>query len=224
MEVIKLEWDQDLLEKYNISGPRYTSYPTALEFTQDYQLADYISCLNSVEEDKSLSLYIHIPFCQNICYYCACNKIITKDRSKAERYVANLIKEISLLSKELKAKTLRQIHWGGGTPTYLTMSQIEAIMLAIGENFQVSEDASTEISIEVDPRALDIKDIEKLAQMGFNRMSLGVQDFDLKVQKSVNRIQSYEMTRDMVVEARKHQFKSLNLDLIYGLPQIANCC
>lgn len=214
----KLEWDKDLLQKYNISGPRYTSYPTALEFSDDYKREDYLTCLQNIAEDRSLSLYIHIPFCQNICYYCACNKIITKDKSKSERYVENLIKEIRLVAAQCNAKTLRQIHWGGGTPTYLSMSQITQIMDTVRECFDVPNEESTEISIEVDPRALDIKDIATLAKLGFNRMSMGVQDFDLKVQKSINRIQSFEMTRDMVVEARKHGFESLNLDLIYGLP------
>lgn len=214
----KLEWDEDLLNKYNISGPRYTSYPTALEFSEDYKREDYITCLQSVPEDKSLSLYIHIPFCQNICYYCACNKIITKERDKSDRYVVNLIKEIKLVATQIKAKTLRQIHWGGGTPTYLTMAQMKAIMDTIRECFVVPDEASTEISIEVDPRALDINDIKTLSDYGFNRMSMGVQDFDLKVQESINRVQSYEMTRDMVEEARKYNFESLNLDLIYGLP------
>ncbi|MDH5432385.1 MAG: oxygen-independent coproporphyrinogen III oxidase [Gammaproteobacteria bacterium] len=214
----QLEWDEKLLKKYNIAGPRYTSYPTALEFTEDYSLDDYLVCLNSLAEDKSLSLYIHVPFCQNICYYCACNKIITKHKDKAEKYVQYLIKEIELVSKELSAKTLRQIHWGGGTPTYLSMSQMKRIMDVIYANFDVPQEDSTEISIEVDPRALNIEDIKTLSEMGFNRMSMGVQDFDPKVQQSINRIQSFEMTNEMVVEARKYNFTSINLDLIYGLP------
>ncbi|WP_444994067.1 oxygen-independent coproporphyrinogen III oxidase [Aliikangiella sp. IMCC44359] len=218
MKTITLEWDKDLLNKYDISGPRYTSYPTALEFSEDYQREDYITCLNSVSTDKSLSLYIHIPFCQNICYYCACNKIITKDKSKSSEYVKYLIKEIQLVSKQLKAKTLRQIHWGGGTPTYLTMEQISEIMQTIRGCFTIPNESSTEISIEVDPRALAINDIKALSLLGFNRMSMGVQDFDPKVQASINRVQSFEMTRDMMVEARKHGFQSINLDLIYGLP------
>ena len=128
MQQIKLEWDESLLAKYNISGPRYTSYPTALEFTEDYRRSDYLTCLNELPADKSLSLYIHIPFCQNICYYCACNKIITKHKSQAEQYVENLIKEIRLVAVEvgnnkLKHNKLRQIHWGGGTPTYLSIAQ-----------------------------------------------------------------------------------------------------
>ncbi len=213
-----LEWDEKLLQKYNVSGPRYTSYPTALEFSDDYQLSDYLTCLESVSADKSLSLYIHIPFCQNICYYCACNKVITRDHSKSDPYVKNLIKEIKLIGEKIKAKTLRQIHWGGGTPTFLTMEQMTAIMTAIREVFVVPDEESTEISVEVDPRALKIEDIKVLAELGFNRMSMGVQDFDLRVQQSINRVQSFEMTRDMVEEARRYGFQSINLDLIYGLP------
>lgn len=218
MQQVKLEWDETLLAKYNISGPRYTSYPTALEFTENYQNSDYLTCLNELPADKSLSLYIHIPFCQNICYYCACNKIITKHKSQAEQYVTNLIKEIGLVAAEVGDNKLRQIHWGGGTPTYLSIEQITAIMMAIRESFEVPDEDTTEISIEIDPRAIPIEDIKHLAALGFNRMSMGVQDFDSKVQQAVNRVQSFEMTRDMIAEARKYGFKSINLDLIYGLP------
>ncbi|TQV71669.1 oxygen-independent coproporphyrinogen III oxidase [Aliikangiella marina] len=215
---VKLEWDESLLQKYDISGPRYTSYPTALEFSEVYQRDDYITCLEGIDPQKSLSLYIHVPFCQNICYYCACNKIITKNRDKSERYVENLIKEIKLVAQHLKAKTLRQIHWGGGTPTYLTLQEITRIMETIRNCFDIPDEDSTEISIEVDPRALKVQDVAKLASLGFNRMSIGVQDFDLKVQRAINRVQSFEMTQDMILEARKHGFQSINVDLIYGLP------
>lgn len=213
-----LEWDEDLLEKYNISGPRYTSYPTALEFTEDFQQGSYIKCLKEIHEEQSLSLYIHIPFCQNICYYCACNKIITKHKDKADKYVEMLIKEIRMVGAYVGESKLRQIHWGGGTPTYLEISQINEIMVAIFESFDVPMIDSTEISIEIDPRAIEISDIKKLSKLGFNRMSMGVQDFNLKVQKAVNRIQSYELTKDMIDEARKYSYQSINLDLIYGLP------
>jgi len=218
MQQAKLEWDGALLEKYNISGPRYTSYPTALEFSEDYKSQDYVTCLEQLSDEKSLSLYIHIPFCQNICYYCACNKIITKDKSRAEKYVENLIKEIRLVSSHIGNNKLRQIHWGGGTPTYLSIKQLTEIMQTIRVSFEVPKGESTEISIEIDPRAIPFEDIKHLAELGFNRMSMGVQDFDLKVQKAVNRVQSFEMTRDMIIEARKYGFKSINLDLIYGLP------
>ncbi len=218
MQQEKLEWDEQLLSKYNISGPRYTSYPTALEFSDSYKTSDYVKCLNSLSKDKSLSLYIHVPFCQNICYYCACNKIITKNKDKAARYIKSLIEEIRMVASELGDNKLRQIHWGGGTPTYLSIAQITEIMEAIREVFDVPNENSTEISIEIDPRAIAIVDIKKLAQLGFNRMSMGVQDFNSKVQKAVNRVQSFEMTRDMIIEARRHGFKSINLDLIYGLP------
>jgi len=218
LQQVKIEWDESLLAKYNISGPRYTSYPTALEFSDDYKASDYLTCLQELPEEKSLSLYIHIPFCQNICYYCACNKIITKDKSRAEKYIENLIKEIRLISANIGSNKLRQIHWGGGTPTYLSVDQIRSIMEVIRESFEVPKDDSTEISIEIDPRAIAVEDIKYLAELGFNRMSMGVQDFDLIVQKAVNRVQSYELTRDMILEARRYGFKSINLDLIYGLP------
>ena len=215
---VKLEWDPSLLKKYDIAGPRYTSYPTALEFSEVYQRDDYITCLQGIDENQSLSLYIHVPFCQNICYYCACNKIITKNKDKSARYVENLIKEIKLVAGHLKAKTLRQIHWGGGTPTYLTIEEITRIMQTIRNCFEIPAEKSTEISIEVDPRALAIEDVSKLAALGFNRMSIGVQDFDLKVQRAINRVQSFEMTRDMILQARQYGFQSINIDLIYGLP------
>ena len=223
MHQSKIDWDEKLLSKYNISGPRYTSYPTALEFSDSYQGSDYLECLRTLDKEKSLSLYIHIPFCQNICYYCACNKIITKNKDKAERYVKSLIQEIQMVAAELNheesgSNKLRQIHWGGGTPTYLSIEQITKIMAAIRQVFDVPDEKSTEISIEIDPRAIAIEDIEKLAHLGFNRMSMGVQDFNPKVQKAVNRVQSFKMTRDMIIEARKFGFKSINLDLIYGLP------
>jgi len=218
MQQSKLEWDESLLAKYNISGPRYTSYPTALEFSESFQSADYLTCLKELPDNKSLSLYIHIPFCQNICYYCACNKIITKERDKAAQYVEYLIKEIRLVAAEIGDNKLRQIHWGGGTPTYLSIDQITEIMSTIRQVFDVPREESTEISIEIDPRAIPIEDIKHLAKLGFNRMSMGVQDFDMKVQKAVNRVQSFEMTRDMIEEARVYGFKSINLDLIYGLP------
>lgn len=212
----ELEWDASLVSKYNLAGPRYTSYPTALEFSDDYQLNDYLDCLNNVAPEKSLSLYIHIPFCQNICYYCACNKVVTKDRSKSEQYVDSLIKEIQLVGQQLNTKVLRQIHWGGGTPTFLSLQQIGLIMQTISDVFDIPD--KSEISIEIDPRALFITDIQKLFALGFNRMSIGVQDFDLKVQQSINRVQSFEMTRDMMSEARRCGFQSISVDLIYGLP------
>lgn len=219
MQSVKLEWDEALLRKYDVSGPRYTSYPTALEFSESYGVQDYIKCLASLTPEDSLSLYIHIPFCQNICYYCACNKVITKDRSKSQHYVESLVKEIKLVANQLATKKLCQIHWGGGTPTFLTMEQIATIMNVIGDCFDLAGDKPSEVSIEVDPRALDIKDIKYLVDLGFNRMSFGVQDFDLQVQKAINRIQSFEMTRDMVAEAKKYGVESINFDLIYGLPK-----
>lgn len=218
MKTAEIPWDEDILSKYNVSGPRYTSYPTALEFSDDHKLSDYIRCLNLIPEENALSLYLHIPFCENICYYCACNKIITKDKHKLNKYVDYLIKEIRLIAKQTGSKTLRQIHWGGGTPTYLSMQQIASIMATIRECFEVHTEPPAEISIEVDPRSLPIEDVKKLAVLGFNRMSLGVQDFDEQVQRTINRVQSFEMVNELVIEARLQGFTSINLDLIYGLP------
>ncbi len=210
-----MQLDTKLIQKYNISGPRYTSYPTVLEFHQDFIEDSYIKALSSVKS-KKLSIYIHIPFCRNICYYCACNKVITKDSKKAEVYVDYLIKEAKLVAKDCASKDVGQIHFGGGTPTFLSPNQLQTIIASLADIYNIDDDA--EISIEVDPRTVNSSDLTFYKSIGFNRISIGVQDLDTKVQSAVNREHSYELVESLFAQAKQDGFESVNMDLIYGLP------
>lgn len=216
-----VRWNADLVRRYDVAGPRYTSYPTAVQFHEGIGTLDLLRALKlSREANKPLSLYIHIPFCANICYYCGCNKVITKDRSYAEPYIERLIKEIKLVSRYLsKDQVVEQIHFGGGTPTFLSTEQIAKIIRALQINFQFADEANCDFSIEIDPREADWTTIGQLRELGFNRISLGVQDFDSEVQLAVNRLQSYDQTQAVMDAARTLQFRSINVDLIYGLPK-----
>ncbi len=216
----KFEVDVEILKKYDRPGPRYTSYPTAPHFTTEFGPRDFyqeIERSNQADKPADLSLYFHFPFCPTLCYYCACNTIITRDRSKIEQYLEDLKQEIRLMSALLgKQRQVVQMHWGGGTPTYLTPQQIEDIFRFIREHFQFRADA--EISIEVDPRRLTPQHLPVLRKIGFNRVSFGVQDFNPVVQQAVNRIQPEVLSRRVVQESRELGFDSVNIDLIYGLP------
>ena len=211
----QLVWDQALIEKYNYSGPRYTSYPTALEFDERF---DYAQLINATEvyPKRSLSLYIHIPFCHKLCYFCGCNKTITRHQHKADKYLDYLEKEIKVQAPYFKERTVSQLHWGGGTPTFLLPNQITRLMDILREQFTFQADA--ELSIEVDPREIELSTIDHLAKEGFNRLSLGVQDFNKEVQKAVNREQDEAFIEQLLTRARKQGFRSTNLDMIYGLP------
>ena len=215
-------FNRELVEKYDFSGPRYTSYPTAVQFMENFKLPDYKSCVNDTNSElipKPLSLYLHLPFCDTICYYCACNKIITKNRQHAAPYLKNLHKEIKYQGAIFdKDRLVEQLHWGGGTPTFISHQQMYDLMGAISENFNLCDDGHEEYSIEIDPRALEQDTISVLRRIGFNKVSFGVQDFDHDVQKAVNRIQSYEETKDVIESARENNFRTINIDLIYGLP------
>jgi len=218
----KVVFDKELIRRYDTFGPRYTSYPTAVQFTTDYDAEDYLGWVKHSNEDPipaPLSLYLHIPFCDTICYYCGCSKVITKDKSKSTHYI-NLIKQEIKLQGSLFAKdrAVAQIHWGGGTPTFLSDKEIYEIIECIRENFNVPASTEVESGIEVDPRTVDQKRIKNLSNMGFNRISFGVQDFDHKVQESVNRVQSTEDIQQHIKDARSHDFESINIDLMYGLP------
>jgi len=215
-----VKFDIDLIHRYDKSGPRYTSYPTALELHDGFTEPDYQQQIQlSNARGGPLSLYFHIPFCDTVCYYCACNKIITKNREHAEPYLANLFKEIAIQGALFdKQRTVNQLHWGGGTPTFLDFSQMSRLMETTRKNFNLKDDDSGEYSIEIDPRATDNKTIKQLRELGFNRISLGVQDFDPAVQQAVNRIQSETETFAILESARKLGFRSTNIDLIYGLP------
>ncbi len=211
-------FDVDLINKYNRSGPRYTSYPTANNFSelsiQDYQQQSILSN----QRKTSISLYCHIPFCNTVCYYCGCNKFVTKDKSMAEPYIEALFKEVDMQSPLFdKGRLVEQMHFGGGTPTFLSGEQIIRLSNKLQQSFNFSTDG--EYSIEIDPRGIDESLIESLAIARFNRISLGVQDFDLEVQKAINRVQSFEQTKAVIGMSRENGFKSISIDLIYGLPR-----
>ena len=214
------EFDRELIAGLPSSGPRYTSYPTADRFHGGFREKEYLEALHLRGADasnKPLSLYIHIPFCNTICYYCGCNKIITKDKGRADAYIEYLEKEMKLLAPHLGGRhQLAQLHFGGGTPTFLSDNQLERVFEMIRKYFQLIPDG--EYSIEIDPRKVSRETVLKLGRLGFNRMSVGIQDFDPKVQAAVNRIQSYEETKEVIDAAREAGFKSVSVDLIYGLP------
>ena len=216
----KPEFDRNLIASLPASGPRYTSYPTADRFHKDFGENEYIETLalrSAGALNKPLSLYIHIPFCDTICYYCGCNKIITKDKTRADEYLGYLEREMELLAPHLGGKNpLAQLHFGGGTPTFLSDGQLDRVFAMIRRHFHLLPDG--EYSIEIDPRKVSRETVHHLGRLGFNRMSVGIQDFDPKVQQAVNRIQSVEETRTVIEAAREAGFKSVSVDLIYGLP------
>ena len=213
------EFDRQLIASLPATGPRYTSYPTADRFHDGFRETEYVKALELRgigALNKPLSLYIHIPFCNTICYYCGCNKIITKDKSRADAYIEYLEKEMELLAPHLGGRhRLAQLHFGGGTPTFLSDDQLERVFHMICKHFQLIPDG--EYSIEIDPRKVSRDTVLMLGKLGFNRMSVGIQDFDPKVQAAVNRIQSYDETKEVIDAAREAGFKSVS-DLIYGLP------
>lgn len=213
-------FDLELIKRYDKSGPRYTSYPTAVQFSENYTIADYERHAElSNQSDKALSLYFHLPFCDTICYYCACNKVITKDRTKADPYLQRVHKEIEMQAKLFdKNRKVDQLHWGGGTPTFISHDQMRELMDVTRKHFNLHDDDQGEYSIEIDPREVTKDSIKLLREIGFNRMSLGVQDFNPAVQKAVNRIQSEDQTLSALNAARNEGFKSISVDLIYGLP------
>ncbi|TMX30957.1 oxygen-independent coproporphyrinogen III oxidase [Vibrio sp. Hep-1b-8] len=212
----QIVWDQAVLDKYNYSGPRYTSYPTALEFHEAFTVADYDMACTQYPE-RPLSLYIHIPFCHKLCYYCGCNKVITRHAHKADEYLDVLELEIRTRAALLQGRKVTQLHFGGGTPTFLTKAQISRLMAILRGEFFFEVEA--EISIEVDPREIELDMLDHLRSEGFNRLSIGVQDFNKEVQKLVNREQDEEFIFAMVERAKELGFRSTNLDLIYGLPK-----
>ncbi len=215
-------FDPELIRRYDASGPRYTSYPTAVQFHEGFGEADYRRCAeasHAVAPPRPLSLYFHIPFCATLCFYCACNKVVTKNRALAEPYLKRLQGEIALQA-ELFApdRVVDQLHWGGGTPTFLSAQQMGALMAETARRFRLRDDDGGDYSIELDPRTVDAGTVALLRELGFNRVSIGVQDFDPDVQRAVNRIQSEAQTRAVIDAARARGFGSVNLDLIYGLP------
>ena len=212
--------DLSLLKKFDIPAPRYTSYPTADRFRHDITPEDYAEALRgrkSSKNQKALSVYVHIPFCSDVCYYCGCNKIVTRDHGRATEYLDMIAREADLAKDCLTGDTeIEQLHFGGGSPTFLSNEELERVVGIIRGRFTLQEGG--EFSIEVDPRSCDASKVRKLFSLGLNRMSLGVQDLNPDVQKAVNRVQPYELVRDTMQEARSAGFKSVNMDLIYGLP------
>ena len=214
----ELSVDEQFVNRYNRPGPRYTSYPTAPVWTDSFGPNEYETAIALADQKKSpVSLYMHLPFCESLCLFCACNVIIRKDKSGTPSYLDILKKETAHIARGVsRDRPVAQFHWGGGTPTYLSPEQIEDLFGFTRERFTFAPDA--EIGIEVDPRVTTREHLETVRRMGFNRLSMGVQDFKEEVQKAVHRIQPYEQTRDLIQTARQLGFDSINVDLIYGLP------
>ncbi|MAE34465.1 MAG: oxygen-independent coproporphyrinogen III oxidase [Oceanospirillaceae bacterium] len=213
-----LTWDPLMIQRYNRAGPRYTSYPTAVEFTPVTSDARERSAL-AAESDKPLSLYFHIPFCRHVCYYCGCNKIVTKHKDRAEAYLAELYREIDLKAALVnRSRPVEQLHLGGGTPTYLSDDQLQQLMMYVRQKFTLLDNETCDYSIEIDPRELGSDTLRTLRELGFNRVSFGVQDLNERVQIAVNRVQPEAMIDAVMRDARRLGFRSINIDLIYGLP------
>jgi oxygen-independent coproporphyrinogen-3 oxidase len=208
-------FEQSLLNKYDTSGPRYTSYPTALEFNDAFGNEQLQHAARSATNEE-LSLYIHIPFCHSLCYYCGCNKIVTRQRDKADIYLDYLQKEIISRARSFGSRPIRQLHLGGGTPSFLDHAQLSRLVDTLQQHFSFTADI--EMSIEVDPREIELELADHLASIGFNRLSIGVQDTNKKVQKAINRPQSTEFITQFIQRAKQVGFSSVNIDLIYGLP------
>ncbi|WP_396440965.1 oxygen-independent coproporphyrinogen III oxidase [Limnohabitans sp.] len=212
----------ELLARFDVPGPRYTSYPTADRFVEAFGEADYVQALQqrqsgTLGKQPPLSLYVHIPFCESLCYYCACNKIITKHKERAAEYLRYLRKEVELHTRHLgRGQAVSQLHLGGGTPTFMSDEELRQLMDLLREHFKFVPGG--EYSVEVDPRTVDAQRLAVLAELGFNRLSFGVQDFDPAVQKAVHRIQPAEQVFALVEASRRLGFESVNVDLIYGLP------
>ncbi|MBF0489023.1 MAG: oxygen-independent coproporphyrinogen III oxidase [Candidatus Omnitrophica bacterium] len=216
---MSLPIDKQTLTKYDVAGPRYTSYPTAPEWSKEIRVQTYIDKLKDFgQNDKTLSLYIHIPFCESLCYFCACNKVIrANEESVGDEFLTHLFKEMEMVAAHIgPRKMIRQLHWGGGTPTYLSEAQIQRLFAKIQSLFDVDFDG--EIAIEVDPRTVPYNKLKLLRDIGFNRISLGVQDFDDKVMDDINRIQPFSQVKQITEWCRELQYASINFDVVYGLP------
>ncbi len=218
----RVEFDSDLIRRYDGPGPRYTSYPTAVQFTEEFGVDDYrrlALASNDAEGTRPLSIYVHIPFCHTLCYYCGCHKVVTRTAGVAEEYLRYMMREAELHAELFDStRPVVQLHLGGGTPTYLTHDEMTGLIEGLGRHFSLARDTDHEYSIEIDPRTTDSETLPLLGRLGFNRLSMGIQDFDPEVQRAVNRIQSPEHTLDLIRQAPKTGFLSVSVDLIYGLP------
>jgi oxygen-independent coproporphyrinogen-3 oxidase len=223
MTVVAGVVSEELLHRFDISGPRYTSYPTADRFVEAFTESDYVQALTLRRSGAAamvlpLSLYVHIPFCESLCYYCACNKIITKHHDRAEKYLRYLEREVNMHTASMGlGQSVSQLHLGGGSPTFLSDQELRDLMAMLQRNFTLVPGG--EYAIEVDPRTVDVARLNTLFELGFNRLSFGVQDFDPAVQKAVHRVQPAEQVFALVAAARERGFESINIDLIYGLPK-----
>jgi len=220
-DALTVEVDLDLIRRLNRNGPRYTSYPTADRFVEAFNAETYRSWVarrNIGGIRRALSIYVHLPFCSTVCFYCACNKVVTRDRSKGEKYLEYLLREIEMQAPLFGAdRGVEQMHWGGGTPTFFDLGQLGRLNAALRSHFSFA--AEGEYSIELDPRSIEPSQMQALRALGFNRVSLGVQDFDPDVQRAVNRLQDEARTLAVINAAREAGFASVNVDLIYGLPR-----
>ena len=214
-----LNLTEELLNRYNVPGPRYTSYPTAPEWSEAFGPDDYARALTaSNQADRPLSLYTHLPFCERLCLFCGCNVVIKKNHDMAVPYLETLKKEIALVADRIdRSRPVTQFHWGGGTPTWFSPAQLEELFAFTKDRFTFASDA--EIGVEIDPRVTTTEHLEGLRRLGFNRLSMGIQDFNPEVQRTVHRIQPYEETKELFDACRALGFESLNIDLIYGLPR-----
>lgn len=209
-------WSPDLIAKYNINGPRYTSYPTALALQAPFSEQQVQAALEGSE--NPLSLYVHLPFCHELCYYCGCNKIVTRHQHKADIYLEALQQEMRLYKTRLGERQCHNLHLGGGTPTFLTAQQLTRLMAMLKSELDFEAEKAAEVSIEIDPRSCSREKLKHLRQLGFNRVSFGVQDFNQQVQIAINRVQSEVLVANLIEESKNLGFRSINLDLVYGLP------
>jgi oxygen-independent coproporphyrinogen-3 oxidase len=220
----RVDFDPALMARYDVAAPRYTSYPTAPQFRDDFgevRYRDAIRVSNEVASPRPLSLYVHMPFCWSPCFYCGCNRIITHDKGRADRYLQRVYREVERVAPLFDARRpVRQLHLGGGTPNFLDADRLRQLLDVLKAHFAFgTDDEGVEAGIEIDPRFTDAEYVRELGAMGFNRISIGVQDFDPRVQAAVNRLQTPEETRVAVDAAREAGFASVNIDLIYGLPR-----
>jgi oxygen-independent coproporphyrinogen-3 oxidase len=215
-----IEWDKQLIERYDLAGPRYTSYPTAPQFHEAFsQSSLFRAIVRSNIAHRPLSLYFHIPFCESLCYYCGCNKIVTHNKGRSLPYIQLMIQELSLYADLFEpGKQVQQLHWGGGTPTFISDKEMSLLMNASRRLFNFSDDDSGEFSIEIHPGQVTADTMNHLRQLGFNRVSMGVQDFDENVQQAVNRFNTVEQVASLTKALREQQYRSISMDLIYGLP------
>src|SRR5690606_34866172 len=215
-----LQWDAQLIRQYDLSGPRYTSYPTAPQFSETFSVEDFNAAVErSNASQRPLSLYFHIPFCDTLCFYCGCNKVVTNNKGRAKPYLDSVVREIAMQAERFDTRRpVKQLHWGGGTPTFINCDEMSLLMNATRQHFNLVDDESGEFSIEIHPGRVTASTMEHLRNLGFNRVSMGVQDFDLRVQKAVNRYNTLEDVTSLMEALRRQSYHSISMDLIYGLP------